>query len=349
MWTKPIREINHLVKLGRQLETENGQMLLWPLSGAEIQIQCKEMYVELEGLGDGQASWFCVWADGAVIARFPVQKGKHWYPVLLGMDDTVSHRITLCHDTQPIKGDGMRCILCAIRSDGKVLEAEKRAYNIEFIGDSLTTGEGCTGPVCAKEWKTAWMGPSYGYAQRVGEKLNARAHLISQSGWGVCSDWAGVVENNIPDIYEQFCGVVPEGKIAYDFPVHMDALVLNLGTNDCSALDTMKEEERPAHREKIVREAAAFLRRLRAIHPDAYILWTYGMCGGDLGPDLERAVNTVRTEGDQKVGYAHLPACPAEETGSLQHPGIANHEQAAVVITEHLKKHAFSASETHDA
>ena len=69
MWTKPIREINHLVKLGRQLETENGQMLLWPLSGAEIQIQCKEMYVELEGLGDGQASWVCVWADGAVIAR----------------------------------------------------------------------------------------------------------------------------------------------------------------------------------------------------------------------------------------------------------------------------------------
>ena len=336
-----ITQLKDAVFQGRQCSLEGGRLLLWPLSGVEVTLRSRELYVELEEKGDGQISWFAAWVDGAPVVRFPVQKGKNWYPVLLGMDETVPHRVTLVNESQPIKGDGKRLILHSIRWEGELLPAEKMQYQIEFIGDSLTTAEGCAGPRSAAEWKTAWMSPSFGYAKRVGDVLNARVHLISQSGWGVCSDWTGVTENNIPGIYEQLCGILPEGQTDYDFPVCMDAVVLNLGTNDYSAVESMPEEKRNEQLEKIVHSAEAFLRRLRILHPDAYILWSYGMCGGELGPYLERAVNTVRAEGDVRVGYVQLLACAEEETGSLHHPGVANHEKAAAAIAEHLMKAWF--------
>ncbi|MBE5777593.1 MAG: hypothetical protein E7326_08865 [Clostridiales bacterium] len=337
MWIKSICDMEKIVFRGRQKEIDGGRMLLWPLSGVDIRIRCRELYVEAEGRGDGHAPWLCVWADGGVIARFPVQKGRYWYPAMLGMDDQVEHTVTVVCDTQPVGGDGMRLLLHSLKSDGQVLDVPAPKYQIEFIGDSLTTGEGCTGPCSAREWKTAWMSPSFGYAHQVGCDLSARVHLISQSGWGVCSDWEGKAQNNLPRIYETLCDLVPEANEPYAFDTAMDAVVLNLGTNDHSAVARLPEDERDAHRQKIRQGAADFIRMIRKHHPRAYILWTYGMCGGDLGKDLAKAVETVRSEGDLRVGYAQLPACAEEDTGSLLHPGVKNHDQAAQVILAHLK------------
>lgn len=337
MWTITMNGLASSSFRGRQKRMGESTMLLWPLSGVDIRIRCRELYVEAEGRGDGHAPWLCVWADGGVIARFPVQKGKHWYPVALGMDETVEHVYTVVCDTQPIGGDGMRLILHSIKSDGELLNMEKPARNIEFIGDSLTTGEGCAGPRSAREWKTAWMSPSFGYAHQVGCDLDARVHLISQSGWGVCSDWEGKEENNLPRIYETLCDLMPECREPYLFDTEMDAVVLNLGTNDQSAVDRLPEEARAAHWQKIGADAAAFIRLIRKHNPNAFILWTYGMCGGQLGACFEKAVRTVNAEGDVRVGYAPLPASTEEETGSLLHPGVKNHEKAARVITEHLR------------
>ena len=59
----------------------------------------------------------------------------------------MAHTVTVVRDTQPVQEDGELFVHAhRLRTDGELLPLPDRALTIEFIGDSLTSGEGLTGP-----------------------------------------------------------------------------------------------------------------------------------------------------------------------------------------------------------
>ena len=245
----------------------------------------------------------------------------------------------MTRDTQPMEGDEKLLVrLHELELDGELLPRDHK-MTIEFIGDSLTSGEGLTGPQSASEWRTVFMSGAKNYAAQVCALLDAEGEWISQSGWGIATDWTGDPRHVMPGIYDQVCALQQAGNQPYAFAAHpVAAVVVNLGTNDMSALNSLTLGERPEHERRIAAAVRDFLIHLRQVRPGAPILWVCGMCGDGLNALLERAVaDTARALQDGLMAFLPLPACTAEETGSLSHPGEASHRRCAALIAPALK------------
>lgn len=337
IWTKPIESLQSIAYLGRYDETVPKGSLRWPLSGIEFSLRCTSLSVEIEATLTDHAPWLCAFVDGALFARFPLSEGTHWYPLLRGMDSSISHRISICNETQPIEQTSMGMRMLSLQSDGILSAPESPTYYFEFLGDSLTTGEGCVGPTSAQEWKTIWMSPSNGFIPRICHEMNARASVLSMSGWGVYSNWENDDRCNIPRIYDDLCGVCAEGTVPYHFSRAMDAVIINLGTNDISALKALPESEHNSRAETLKQAVASFIAHIRKRNPKAYLLWVYGMCSLEWISCFEEGVETAKANGIQNIGFLPLSPCTQAELGSRSHPGPQNHQIAAQAICNHLK------------
>jgi len=327
------------ITLGRRGEDKSE--FLWAGSGVAVRLRCRELYADIFADWSVSTPWAAVLIDGAPVARFPLQKGRARYALLTGMDVGVEHEVALVRDTQPIDGeDALTFRLEGLMADeAELLEPALRPV-IEFIGDSLTTGEGLTGPKPAEEWKTVYLAASLTYAQTAVRLLDARGEWVSLSGWGVYTDWEGNTAHTLGSVYDSVCPLIKRGRMSYDFAEHpVDAVVINLGTNDAGALSKLREEDRPARLADIHKAAVALLWQIRKQRPAAPILWIYGMCGDVLGATLADAVREAAQElSGPPIEYLPLPACPEEELGSRQHPGPVNHFHTAQLAAEALRR-----------
>ena len=135
-----------------------------------------------------------------------------------------------------------------------------------------------------------------------------------------------------------------------------DAIIVNLGTNDCSAFEQpaftvpetgevfkqRKNDDGSFNAEDVARFEKAvvdFLYILRRNNPNAHIIWTYGMLGYNLSLPIAHAINTYRTEsGDIKAYFLQAPNTTEETIGSRFHPGEKSHARAAKVLEEYLRE-----------
>ena len=326
------------ILIGRRDEAGDPLRLFWVGSGVVINAKLTSLSVRVEADWSDQVPWMVLALDDAPVARFPLRRGVHEYALLAGMDPAISHRIRLTRDTQPMENDER--LIARIREieiDGELLPPVHRR-RIEFIGDSLTSGEGLAGPVGAAEWKTAWMSGAKTYAAQVCAMLDSEGEWISQSGWGIVTDWMNDRRHTLRGIYSDICALIAAGHKPYDFAAHpVDAVVINLGTNDGNAIGLLKPEERVWREQEIVAAVRAFLEQIRAVRPGVPILWTCGMCGDAMNNLLEHAVNAAaQALSDDLIAFCALPACKADELGSLGHPGYLSHRRCAELIAQKL-------------
>ncbi len=325
--------------IGRRDEAGDPLRLFWVGSGVVMNAKLALLSVQVEADWSEQVPWMALAVDDAVVARFPLSRGIHEYTLLAGMDPEAAHRIRLTRDTQPMENDERLITrICGIGLEGELLQAVRRK-RIEFIGDSLTSGEGLAGPTGASEWKTVWMSGAGTYAAQACALLDAEGEWISQSGWGIVTDWLNDRRHTLPGIYSEICALNAGGRIPYDFSAHpADAVVINLGTNDANAMGSLNPDERKLREEEVYKAVGAFLKRIRDVRPGIPILWTCGMCGGEMNGLLERAVSTAAQEfADDLITFCALPACSADELGSLGHPGYLSHRRCAALIAQKLK------------
>lgn len=360
----PLEQLEHYKVHGRTTKERNPLTLFWTGSGIEINVSGSELWAEIYSDYDCFEPWISVLVNGEVLSRQMVLKGMHKICLFRNMNPEMIKNIQLFKEVQAMSDDEKHCLqLFSFELDGEFYEVAERKLKLEVIGDSITSGEGAIGATCEEDWISMWFSSQDNYATLLAKKIDAELRIISQSGWGVVSSWNNNPYGAIPPIYEEVCGLLKGEKNEAlgaheknDFKTWQpDVIVINLGTNDGGAFEqpewrdeqtgeTFKErknEDGTYHEEDLDRfewAVRAFLRKLRRLNPNAYLLWAYGILDKPLLPSLQKAINTYQTAyEDLKVSLFEIPEMTEEEIGARNHPGKKAHERMAVILSEEIQ------------
>ena len=350
---------------GRTDESQDPLPLFFQGSGIEVNVTGTELWIEIEVDFDVYEMWAWKALNGAFMSRQMLMPGTYSLCLFRGMSPEPVKNVRFFRELQAMsEDDGCRLLVRGFRSDGEFLPVRESSCKLEFIGDSITSGEGLYGAREDMDWLAMYMGNSRNYTHMVADALDAECRLLSQGGWGVLCGWDNDLRHNIPSCYEKICGLAKGGRNEalgtakpYDFNSWIpDAVIVNLGTNDAGAFD------QPAWIEPVTGETFAmrrgtdgncpsesverfrqavidFLSMIRRNNPVSHILWVYGMLGDELAPVIREAMDRYEeTTGDRNTAFLLLPDTTEETYGSRQHPGEKAHVKAAEAIVAHLKK-----------
>lgn len=356
--------IEHLKVHGRTTSRLSPLTLFWTGSAIEFNAKGSELWIEVEAEYDHYEPWISIVINTCPVSRLMVTAGRHWICVFRGMNENVVKNIRIVKDVQAMSGDsGCALHIHDVMFDGQFLPVKEKPYKIEFIGDSITSGEGAIGAKSEEDWIPIWFSAIHNYAAITADALNADYRVISQSGWGVLTSWDNNPHANIPEYYEKVCGLLTGEKNEalgafeeHDFEAWQpDVVVVNLGTNDGGAFyspewkdersgKTYKQrlnEEGTFHAEDLhtfEQAAVDFLIKLRKLNHHAHIVWAYGMLGLPMMPSIYRAIDSyTKRTGDRNVSAFQLPNTTDETVGARYHPGALAHEKAAKELTGYIK------------
>ena len=331
--------------------------LFWTGSGIEMIYTGSELWLEVNADYDAYEPWLAVELNGAQISRFPLNKGKNEVCLFRGMTVGKQKHVRILKEVQAMHQDpGHMVQILGLRyADGEFLPLPEPKYRLEFVGDSITSGEGTIGAVGEEDWISAFFSAMNTYPCMVADALSAEYRVVSQSGWGIVTSWDGIVQNKIPPYYTQVCGLLTGERNAslgaledYDFNAWQpDAVIINLGTNDATAIQSAAElgQEWAGTRDieevkKILTAAIRdFLKTVRSCNPGAQIIWGYGMLGDSFLPVIREAVESYAEQtADARIHFLQLPDTTPDTVGRRLHPGVKAHRNAARIIEEYLKK-----------
>lgn len=359
-----LSDINNLKIHGRTTGHLSPLSLFWTGSGIELNVKASELWVKLEAAYDVYEPWIAITVNGVLVSRQMVTAGEHWICVFRGMNGEVTKNIRIFKETQALNEDpNSRLQIHGLKCDGEFMPVEDRSYKIEFIGDSITSGEGAVGSKEEDDWIMMWFSSVENYTYMVAKELNADYRVISQSGWGVYTSYDNNPNKNIPSHYEKICSTI-EGETNKALGGYKDnnfnawqpdVIVINLGTNDEGAFyNPMWKDELTGriHKQRLNEDGtfdtedlknfedavSNFLIKLRKYNPKAHLIWAYGMLGDGMMPAIKRGVAAYKKQSkDENVSVVLLPNTTDETVGARLHPGILAHKEAANVLIEHIK------------
>jgi lysophospholipase L1-like esterase len=360
-----LSEIENLKVHGRNTGCLSPLTLFWTGSGIELNARGSELWIEVEADYDVCEPWINIVINSVSVSRQMLTAGRYWVCVFRGMDASNIKNVRIVKETQAMNGDqGCYLQIHAVKFDGELMPIEEKPYKFEFIGDSITSGEGVIGAKVENDWIPMWFSSLYNYASITAETLNAEYRIISQSGWGVLTSWDNNPHCNIPEYYSKVCGLLTGQKnecLGAFQENNFDSwqpnvVVVNLGTNDAGAFNSPEWKDEvtgEAHKQKLnddgtfyekdleAFEAAVcnFIGQLRKYNNKANIIWVYGMLGIPMLPSIYRAVDSyVKNTGDKKVSVFQLPNTTEETVGARSHPGRLSHEKAAKELAEYISE-----------
>ena len=322
--------------MGRAAQSEDGIDFFWTASGFEANANGSELWAQINSDYDKFEVWISVWLNGIQSARLMLNKGQNDICLFRNMPSASIKNVRVYKETQAMGDDAKhRFLLKSLSTDGDLLPVTPQPLRIEFIGDSITSGEGTVGAKGETDWTSIFFGATKTWAFKLASSLGADFNVISQSGWGVVCGYDGNLSHALPKYYGEVCSVANRfgGEREWDFSnFEPDWVIVNLGTNDQNPC-----QSRPDIAEIFEAGVISFLTKIRAGNPKAKIVWCYGMIGHILAEQIERAVDAYKKQsGDKDVQYILLPEIDMEKTGALSHPTEAQQQEAADYLRSHI-------------
>lgn len=360
-----INEIKNIKINGRTTMTQGTLNLFWTGSGFELNAKGSELWIEIESGYDLHEPWFAVTVNGAPTTRQMAYAGTSKICLFRNMNPEEVKHVQFFKEVQAMNEDNGHFLrVNKIFFDGDFLPVLEKPYKFEFIGDSITSGEGTIGAKKELDWISMFFNSVHHYAYLTSQAMDADYRIVSESGWGILTGWDNDPRHALPKYYTQVCGILngeqneQMGALEeHDFTSWQpDVVVINLGTNDESAFhqpeftvpetgENYKQHLNPdgSHNKEDARRVedavTAFLEVVRAKNPKAKIVWVYGMLGYMLTGQITNGIYRYQEKtGDMQVYFRQLPKADAETVGSREHPGVKCHELAAKVLTEILKE-----------
>lgn len=337
-----IRSCKRVRLMGRYDKDEPGFHMTHSGSLAEMRVKGSRLDVEIEAGYDSLRHYLSFVVDGLVAQTFSPIPGKHVYTVFLNMDANKAHDVTIIKETMDFDGSSF-VTLHKLITDGAFMPLRKREMKIEFIGDSITAGEGVRGPKPFSEWVPMMFSSTDDYARVAAERLHACFQTVAMSGWGIHNSWDNNRAHSIPVIYDDIGNSV---KKPYAFDFDPDAVVIALGTNDNGSLtqkpftdengNTFALRDDEEGRKIVYDSALSFIRHLHEVNPRARLLWIYFHDCGMVHDMIGSAVKDAAAEGidiryDVPIDSDRMPR---GGMGSRRHPGPAAHK----IIADHVVK-----------
>lgn len=352
-------DVPELRVLGRTSKVRNPLVLFWTGSGIELNYEGTELWCEFESDYSCYEQWIAVFVNGALLTRQMLQKGKQRVCLFRNMQMRKVNHVKVVKEVQAMPGDEDAYLaICALYGDGEFRELPEPECRIEFIGDSITSGEGSYGSVGEEDWIAMWFSTTRAYPFFVAERLKADYRVFSQSGYGVYCAYDNNLDHAMPLYYEQICGVLSGernekagAKELHDFSSWQpDYIVINLGTNDGGAFHNPEWKDEVTGRsnkmyndetglpakeclQNVKNAVEAFLVTVRKNNRSAWILWAYGMMGTVVESAVKEGIAAFcEKSGDKKVTYIVLEVIKGEQIGARFHPGEIGHRATAETI-----------------
>lgn len=330
--------------LGRFDKKDDGVTLNWTGSGLETMVKGSYLEVEIEAEYHTMRPYVSFIVDGLTAQTFAPLPGRHTYTAFFHLNPEKAHPIRVILETQLFMGDA-KAVIHSLNTDGEFIKPKDKRIKIEFVGDSITSGEGCRGPVDFQEWVPMMFSASENYANYASQALNAQYQAVSISGWGVKCAWNNDPACRIPRIYEE---IAADGK-PYDFTFDPDYVVVALGTNDYNALyqpeyvhpetgevSRFDQEQIPDFLDR----AKDFIGLIHKRNPRAKIVWISFFENTPLTDALDSAAEAARREGIPALhaSVLNLKKLIRGGMGSRQHPGVVAHKRIARELVKLIKK-----------
>lgn len=348
----PANKIQNKKILGRAGTLKNSIAIFWSASGIELNVRASELWARIDSDFSTHEVWIAIFVDGVQTARLMLNKGTNEICIFRNMNPNVAKNVRIYKETQAMECDGRhKMVLKDFRTDGIFLPVKNASLKIEFIGDSITSGEGTVGAKIERDWISAFFGATRTYALKLAQMLDADFSVISQSGWGTVTGYDNDTSHAIPAYYKKTCGLLHGAaneklgaQTEWNFYLWQpDLIIVNLGTNDQGAFTSppfsktnfkmrLYADGTPekASADFFERGVVEFLKLLRAKNPGAKIFWCYGMMGRLLAKNIRNALDFYkRQSGDKNAHFVLLPEMDLKERGALGHPSEAQHEIVA--------------------
>lgn len=340
---------NDYVKvLGRTMLRDGVRILRYSCTAIEFEFTGTKaeavLWTNLPIPNEENRVWVAVFVNDEKVPskRFPLEKEEDIYLLYQGGQPQIT-RIRLVKYSEAHTGMvGIKSI--TIDTDMAPAPTSYKDRKIEFVGDSITCGFGNEGICDVDDFKTSQENPWEAYAAKSARALDADYHLISWSGIGVLSNYTELDEPKddwlMPDLYpytDKTTDLYYKSAKIEEWDSNRftpDCIIINLGTNDCSYTKNLSERV-----EAFGTVYYQFVKNIRTKNPNAKILCTLGAMGQELYPVIERLVNQLNLEGDDKI-YAMPFEVQLEKDGigTYWHPSLITHEKMAIRLTAKVKE-----------
>lgn len=359
-----LSDVSNLKVHGRTTGRLAPLTLFWTGSGIELNSTGSELWLEVEVDYSQHEQWISILINGVPAARQMLTHGRYWLCLFRGMNDRTVKNVRVIKEVQAMSADPDALLqFHAVKSDGQFMPVPERGVKLEFIGDSITSGEGAIGAKLEQDWIPMWFSAVSNYCGLTAAALDdAEYRILSQSGWGVLTSWDNNPKASMPQYYEQVCGLLSGernrelgAQEPNDFAAWQpDVIVVNLGTNDGGAFHspewrdeaggaTHKQRLNPDgtyHEEDLrafEKAVEQFLVTLRKNNKEAHIVWAYGMLGTPMMPAIYRGVDAYLSKSaDRKVSVFQMPNMTEATMGARSHPGALAHREAATALAGYI-------------
>jgi len=228
----------------------------------------------------------------------------------------------------------------ALPPNGKASPPQKRARQIEFIGDSYTVGYGNISPKreCTTDEVWATTDTSRAFGPIVARHYGADYQINAISGRGIVRNWDGTPGDPLPVAYPF---VLFDKKTAHkDDAWRPQIIVIELGTNDFST--ALHPQERWKTRAELHADFEAtyvrFVKQLRVRHPNAFfILMATDGAEGEIQAEVQKVLSQLRAAGEQRIDF--IPMNALAMTGCHHHPSTADDQIVAESLMRFIESH----------
>lgn len=334
-WTDVALTEQNVKMAGRTTPSKIGIALDWGMSGIEFNMKGTAAHARINYNHSNNYGneWMAVYVNGVRTDRFELSNGVNWYTLDIGDNatETTNVRLVKCNSLTVVD-------LVDLQIDG-TLEAKPadKELVMEVIGDSISAGYGVLGTSTTDPMSMKNSDGGYTYGTLIAEALGAELYTVAQSGMGVVMNGSGSNAELMPDLYEM--AQYPRNKsVMWDHTTyHPDFILVGLGTNDATGLmhydyfgeysngsAVTKDNEITAEEIEVFKNGVvAYIGRLKTLHPDAKIMWAYGLMNQTLMQPLKEAVEAY---GSDDVVFVELKD-QTEYTGDSI-TGSGNHPNA---------------------
>ncbi len=207
-----------------------------------------------------------------------------------------------------------------------------KALKIEVYGDSITCGEG-NYPNSTLDSAYRYEDGSYTYASIAARKLNADLSTVAIPGWGLLYNFRGNTDYALPSVWDKSLPQSDSSK-TWDFTKYQaDLVIINLGTNDSTALNNVKDAEsvQQTTEDSVKQAALDFCNNIRQKYPNCTIVWVEGMMlpyNSTFSNGIKAALNSLDN--------AYHCSLPRGSNGIGGHPNAEEHKTCGELLYDFL-------------